>query len=131
MKRSLVTLLSSLMLVLTPPFLDAQSPVKAARVGVLRPGSPPDPLVEDLRQGLRAAGYVEGQNVTLVYRYADGSLDRLPALAAELAQMSVDVIAAWSTPAALAAKSASSAIPIVFGGVGEPVGVGLVASLAR
>jgi putative tryptophan/tyrosine transport system substrate-binding protein len=130
MKR-LTILILSLALVAIVPAVGAQSSSRPARIGVLRPGSPPDPLVEDLRQGLRDLGYVEGRNIILEYRYADGDLDRLPALAAELVQLKVDLITAWSTPAVLAAKSESSTIPIVFGGVGEPVGVGLVASLSR
>jgi putative ABC transport system substrate-binding protein len=130
MKRLVVALLA-LVLLAAPLAAEAQQPSGLPRVGVLRPGSPPDPLVDDLKQGLRDLGYIEGQNVILEYRYADGNLDRLPALAAELAQIKVNVITTWSTPAALAAKSASPTIPVVFGGVGEPVGVGLVASLAR
>jgi putative ABC transport system substrate-binding protein len=104
MKR--LTILSVLLvLVAIGPAVEAQTSPKPARIGVLRPGSPPDPLLEELRQGLGDLGYVEGRNIILEYRYADGDLDRRPALAAELVQLKVDLITAWSTPAVLAAKS--------------------------
>jgi putative ABC transport system substrate-binding protein len=109
----------------------AQQPAKIPRVGVLRPGAPPDQLMEALREGLRELGYVEGRNIVLESRWAEGKLDRLPGLAAELVSQKVDAITTWSTPAALAARSATTTIPIIFGGVGDPVRIGLVASLAH
>jgi putative tryptophan/tyrosine transport system substrate-binding protein len=100
-------------------------------IGYLSPGPNSAPLLAALRQGLSEAGYVEGQNLAIEYRYAEGHYDRLPALAADLVGRKVDLIMANSPPAALAAKSATSTIPIVFRGGDDPVRDGLVASLAR
>jgi putative tryptophan/tyrosine transport system substrate-binding protein len=83
------------------------------------------------RRGLRELGYVEGQNVTIEYRSADGRAERFPALAAELVRLPVDVIVTRGTPAALAAKQATTTIPVVMAAIGEPLGVGVVASLAH
>jgi putative ABC transport system substrate-binding protein len=103
-------------------------------IGYLHPGSPDAPAVVSIlaafRQGLSETGYVEGQNLAIEYRWAEGRYELLPALAADLVGRKVDLIATGGN-AALAAKSATSTIPIVFMGIGDPVGAGLVASLAR
>jgi putative ABC transport system substrate-binding protein len=88
-------------------------------------------LVEALRSGLRDHGYVEGQNVRIEYRWAQGQYERLPALAADLVGRKVDIIITQGTPAALAAKKATTMVPIVMAIVGNPVETGIVASLAR
>ena len=112
---------------------DAQPTTKRARIGYLSSASPAATkhFVEAFRQALAELQWIEGQNLTIEYRFAEGKHDRLPALAAELIGLNPDVIVAGPTPPALAAKGATSRIPIVMAAVGDPVRNGLVASLAR
>lgn len=114
-----------------PPVAEAQPPGKVYRIGFLGGGSSSGyaPHVAALRLGLQDHGYVEGKSVTLEFRWADGTYDRLPALAAELIRLNVDVIVTQGTPAAIAAKQATTAIPVVMTIVGNPESV--VSSLAR
>jgi putative ABC transport system substrate-binding protein len=106
---------------------------KVSRVGYLEPGEagPGAPFFEAFRQGLTDLGWVEGQTIAIELRAAEGKYERLPSLAAQLVHLHVDVIFASSTPAAVVAKRATTTIPIVFGRCADPVGSGLVASLAR
>ena len=129
------TVALSLALLAAPLAAQAQQVGKMPRVGYLNPGSSSDPVrqrrLEALRQGLRELGYVEGQNIALELRWAEGKYDRYPALAADLVRSKVDVIVAWSGQATKAAQEATRTIPIVMSLVNDPVGSGLVASLAR
>jgi putative tryptophan/tyrosine transport system substrate-binding protein len=113
----------------------AQPPEKVPRVGYLSLGSHSDPIsqprLEAFRQGLRELGYVEGQNIAIESRWAEGKHDRLPALAADLVRSKVDVIVALSGATTQAAQQATRTIPIIMSLVADPVGSGLVASLAR
>jgi putative tryptophan/tyrosine transport system substrate-binding protein len=126
-------LLTSLAGALAAPLAaEAQQAAKIARIGWLgdRPAGNPH-LREAFLQGLRDLGYVEGRNLVIEYRSAEGKYERFPARAAELVALKVDVIVAPGTPAALAAKQATTTLPIVFIAVGDPVTSGLVTSLAR
>jgi putative tryptophan/tyrosine transport system substrate-binding protein len=102
---------------------------KVARIGVL--GTSPWPPFDGLREGLRELGYVEGQSLVIEYRWNHGRNDLYPALAAELVALPVDVILTIATPAALAARDATTTIPIVMAPIGDPIKAGLVSSLAR
>jgi putative ABC transport system substrate-binding protein len=104
---------------------------KFARIGFLRQAAPHEKQFEAFREGLRAAGYVEGQNIVIEQRYAAGAYDRLNGLAMELVRENVDVIAVDGTAAAKACKAATATIPIVFALAVDPVADGLAASFAR
>src|SRR6266545_5554228 len=119
-------------IVVAPFSAEAQQAAKIARIGFLSLNQGANPLLhEAFRQGLRDLGYVEGRNVVIEYRSAEGKLERLPALAAELVALNVDVIVtAAGTLVALTAKQATRTVPIVFIAVGDPVTSGLVTSLA-
>jgi ABC-type uncharacterized transport system substrate-binding protein len=122
-------------LVSLPLAAEAQQPAKVPRVGYLSMFSRSDPTFEPFRdvfkQGLREHGYIEGQTITVEWRFAEGSRARLPDLAAELVRLKVDLIIAETTPATRAAKEATTTIPIVFNPIADPVQEGFVASLAR
>jgi putative ABC transport system substrate-binding protein len=111
----------------------AQQPAKIPKIGFLSSGTASGSTFrsEVFQQQLRELGYVEGKNIAFEFRYGEDNFDRLPSLADELVRLKVDVLVANSTPAALAAKSATRTIPTVFLGVSDPVAVGLVDSLAR
>ena len=112
---------------------EAQQPNKIPRIGYLGVNSPSSnpARIETFRQGLRELGYIEGKNIVIEWRHHEGKIDRLPALAAELVRLKVDIIITVGPPAARAAKEATVTIPIVMMQVGDPVGSGFVASLAR
>lgn len=120
-------------LIAVPVF--AQPSAKVWRIGFLGPTAANSPVyasrVEAFRVGLRELGYVEGRNIAIEFRWAEGKAERLPALAAELAALKVDVLVTATTPGALAAKRATKTIPIVLASIGDPVSTGVVASLAR
>ena len=111
--------------------VQAQSAVKLHRIGVVSPvsGSPEPSTVRALRQGLRDLGYVEGKNLVIEARYAEGHAERLPGIFAELIALKVDVLVTGSNPGTLAAKRATASVPIVFGGITDATP--FVASLAR
>jgi putative ABC transport system substrate-binding protein len=120
-------------LLAAPRAVGAQPPPRTSRIGYLEFGSaaPGTPYLEAFRKGLRQLGWIEGQNTAIEVRYAEGKQDRLPGLAVELVNLKVDLIFASATPAALAAKQATTTIPIVIGFVADPVGSGLVPRLAH
>ena len=126
---TLVTCLGALGL---PSPADAQQPASPRRIGFLLVAwSPESKMVQAFREGLRDAGYVEGRDVVVELRYANGDYDRVPQLAADLVQSKVDVIVVDSTPATRGAMRATSTIPIVMTNIADPVGSGLVANLAH
>jgi putative tryptophan/tyrosine transport system substrate-binding protein len=113
--------------------VEAQQAGKVYRIGFLEAGAPSanQHFLDAFKRGLRELGYVEGQNVVIEERWAEGQNDRFPALVAELIQLRVDLLVVTSTSGAVAAKTAATTIPIVFVGAADPVGNGLVASLGR
>ena len=116
-----------------PLVVAAQQSAKARRIGLLIGSSQSfvAPYVTIFRQALRALGYVESESIAIEYRYADGHYDRLPALAADLVRLKVDIVVTEGTPPTRAAKQATTAIPIVMTVTGDPVAAGLVPNLAR
>jgi putative ABC transport system substrate-binding protein len=133
MKKKITALTLSAMLFALCSSSQAQQPTKVPRIGYLT-GATPDGQsgrIEAFRQGLRELGYVEGKNIVIEYRYAELKPDRLPAVAAELVRLKVDVIVTSATGMTRAAKNATNTIPIVFKQDGDPVANGFVASLTR
>ncbi|MBI4489616.1 MAG: ABC transporter substrate-binding protein [Deltaproteobacteria bacterium] len=112
---------------------EAQQPAKVRRIGFLGNSNPTleANLVGPFREGLRELGYIEGQNILIEYRWAEGKYERFPELIGELVHLKVEVIVTAGTPASLAVKKATTSIPLVMIAVGDPIGTGLVASLAR
>src|SRR5262245_43936236 len=132
MRRRDFTLLAGGAALLWPHLARAQQRALPV-VGFLHAGSPDNNAdrLRALHQGLKDAGYIDGDDVTVHYRWADGHVDRLPMLAADLVRRRVAVLASFGTAPGLAAKAATTTIPVVFAVSLEPVGLGLVASLAR
>jgi putative ABC transport system substrate-binding protein len=129
-----VALALALLAVLSAPLTAAaQQAAKVLQIGYLGNSTPTleSALLEGFRRGLREHGYVDGQNIVIHYRWADGRIDLLPGLAAELVRLKMDLIVTSGTSASLAAKQATTTIPIVVDAVGDAVGIGLVPSLAR
>ena len=133
MKRQIVIRLLATVLLTTVPLAEAQPAKKIPLVGFIVPGTHASysARIEAFQQRLRELGYVEGQNIIIEYRYADGKFDRVPELAAEMVRLKVDVIVTGDTPAIQAVMKTTTAIPIVMGNVADAVAAGLVASLAR
>jgi putative ABC transport system substrate-binding protein len=118
-------------LLFAPLAAAGQAPGKVPRIGLIRAASPPDPNSEAFRQGLRELGYVEGQNIVIEYRWAEGKPERIPEFTAELVRLKVDVLVTFGERGGFFAKQATSTIPIVVPAIQDPVGAGLVASLAH
>jgi putative ABC transport system substrate-binding protein len=118
-------------LTLAPLAVEAQPPRKVAKIGVLTPSANVEPASDAFDQALQELGWVKGQNIRIERRYAAGRFDAFPGLAAELVGLDVDVLVAWSAAGALAAKRATTTIPVVFIGGGDPVQRGIVSNLAR
>jgi len=114
------------------PLRGTAQQAKAPKVGVLVAGTPdPEPFWRIFREGLHDLGYTEGQSILFEFRSAQGNPSLLPALASELVRLNVDIIVTWQTPTVRAAKEATKDIPIVMADAGDPIGTGLIASLAR
>jgi ABC-type uncharacterized transport system substrate-binding protein len=133
MKKAAVPILVAVILLTVAVVTEAQQPTKVPRIGYLSntDAATDSARAEGIRLALRDLGYIEGQNIAIEYRYAEGKVDRAPEHAADLVRFNVDVIVVVGTVAAVAAKSATTTIPIVVTAVGNPVAAGLVASLAR
>ena len=132
MKKGTFTLFILATLLLAPVYLaHAQKQATTPRIGVLLLGAPPNANLDAFIQGLRELGNIEGKNILIEYRFAEGKADRLPELAMELVRLKVDAIFTAGTPAIFALKQATKTIPIVFFSASDPIGTGVVASLAH
>ena len=123
-RRSFLSAIAATALIAAPSAARAQQSGKIWRLGHLTLSSGPDEMVEAFRAQLRALGYIEGGNLSIEYRWAAGNLERLPEMAAELVRLNVDVIVTRTAIVALAAKGATSTIPIVMANAADPVGMG-------
>src|SRR5215510_12180940 len=133
MRLRVIPLIVALTILVGPLAVAAQQSAKIPRIGMLVGGSPDwtAPTLEAFRQRLHELGYVEGHTIAIDYRFAEGKSEPLPALAAELVHLPVDILVTWGSAAAWAAKHATSTTPIVIGAATDPVAQGLVASHAR
>jgi len=129
-KKVIFLPLTAVLLALSCP-AEAQQPASIPRIGFLTQAPPAAPNIEAFRQRLREHGHAEGKNLVIEYRHAEGMPDRLPSLAADLVRLNVSGIVVVGSEATLAAKNATTVIPIIMAGASDPVGTGLVASLAR
>lgn len=131
-RREIIVVLGAAAASIWLPYVASAQRKGMATLGVLASGSPnPELFFKGLQEGLRGFGYIQNQSVRLEFRSGQGDVTRLAGLASELVRLKVDIIVAFQTPAATAAKQATSDIPIVMAGVGDPVGTGLVDSLAK
>ena len=130
-KAGVLSILFVVILLVVAVLADAQQAGKVLRIGVVDPSTASgiEVLVNAFQQELSKLGWTEGKNIAIEYRFAEQKLDRLPELAAELIRLKVDLIVVTATPPAVAAKKATTTIPIVMANVGDPVAAGLVASL--
>jgi putative ABC transport system substrate-binding protein len=130
MLKILLLSLLTLLIPASPQLAEAQQPAKIPRIGFVAANRPDTPSIVEFRRGLRDLGYIEGKNILIEYRYVEGVAE-FPNLIAELVRLKVDVIVVPNTAGAQAAKNATTTIPVIFTSVGDPVGTGVVASLAR
>jgi len=132
MKKATSTLFILATLILAPVYpAQAQKQAAIPRMGLLYLGAPPNAILDGFMQGLRELGYIDGKNIIIEYRFAEGKEDRLPELATELVRLKVDAIFTAGTPSIYALKQATKTIPIVFFSTSDPIGTGVVASLAH
>jgi len=133
MNRKIIICLLTTALLSTAPFLGAQQAGKVPRIGFLGNSTAAleANLIGPFREGLRDLGYVDGRNILIEYRWAEGKYERFPTLIAEMIALKVELIVTAGTPAALAVKKATTSIPLVMIAVGDPVANGLITSLAR